>query len=120
MAFYHYQCGTKRCRQRYSFRKPLELYARPPRAQRRQPGLTAAWGCGRCGGNLNPCSQHVRRWNRRQDSCECGMVPYRHRRGSRHGEWLCEAHPEFDPFPESDPYGLGASTRAAAGEDCPF
>lgn len=68
MAF-HYQCGTRTCRKRYSFKKPLENYKRRP------PGLTKDGRCGVCKkGFLNEVDKHVKKWNRSQETCNCGLI----------------------------------------------
>lgn len=74
---YSYRCGHRHCRQRRSYRKPLEAYKRRPRGVN-QDGLCAT--CGK--GHLNPADDAIKAWNRRiRDICPCGCLRYPHRPG---------------------------------------
>ena len=97
---YSYQCGSRHCRQRYHFKQPLGRYAAPPKGTRRASlKVQGDYMCGRCGrGALHPTGRAIRAWNAKQATCHCGLVPYPHREGSRHGDYVCGEHPDFDPF----------------------
>lgn len=75
----------------------------------RQCGARRTWNrwtgpreprCRSCGStDLRDDTRNVRRWNGKQLTCHCGLIPYPHREGSKHGDLMCEHHPDFDPWP---------------------